>query len=107
MTVPALEARSATGWPASWTRTYEPGSYFELWVSPWGHIRCTCPSFTYRSLSRNAEASRRVAPCGYRAIGMVQDTGAVTRMRKASYLFSGHEIRILLETLDPLLPLRL
>ena len=25
------------------SRTYEPGSYFELWVSPWGHVRCTCP----------------------------------------------------------------
>ena len=25
------------------SRTYEAGSYFELWVSPWGHVRCTCP----------------------------------------------------------------
>jgi hypothetical protein len=35
VTVPALEARSATGWPASWTGIYEPGRYFELWVGPW------------------------------------------------------------------------
>jgi len=40
------------------SRTYEPGSYFELWVSPWGHVRCTCPSFTYRGLCKHAEALR-------------------------------------------------
>ena len=39
-------------------RTYEPDSYFELWVSPWGHVRCTCPSFTYRGLCKHAEALR-------------------------------------------------
>ena len=40
------------------SRTHEPGSYFELWVSPWGHVRCTCPSLTYRGLCKHAEALR-------------------------------------------------
>jgi uncharacterized Zn finger protein len=40
------------------SRTHEPGSYFELWVSPWGHVRCTCPGFTYRGLCKHAEALR-------------------------------------------------
>jgi len=39
-------------------RTYEPGSYFELSVSPWGHVRCTCPGFTYRGVCKHAEALR-------------------------------------------------
>jgi hypothetical protein len=38
------------------SRTYEPGSHFELWVSPWGHVRCTCPGFTYRGFYKHAEA---------------------------------------------------
>ncbi len=38
------------------SRTYEPGSYFELWVSPWGHVRCTCPGFTYRGVCKHVEA---------------------------------------------------
>jgi hypothetical protein len=40
------------------SRTYEPGSCFELWVSPWGHVRCSCPGFTYRSVCKHAEALR-------------------------------------------------
>ena len=40
------------------SRTCEPGSYFELWVSPWGHVRCTCPGFTYRGICKHAEALR-------------------------------------------------
>ena len=40
------------------SRTYEPGSYFELSVSPWGHVRCTCPGFTYRGVCKHAEALR-------------------------------------------------
>jgi hypothetical protein len=39
-------------------RTYEPGSYFELWVSPWGHVRCSCPGFPYRGVCKHAEALR-------------------------------------------------
>jgi len=39
-------------------RTYGPGSYFELWVSPWGHVRCSCPGFTYRAFCKHAEALR-------------------------------------------------
>jgi len=38
------------------SRTYEPGSYFEVWVSPWGHVRCSCPGFTYRGMCKHAEA---------------------------------------------------
>jgi len=48
-------ARTAS-WRAS--RAYEPGSYFELWVSPWGHVRCTCPGFTYRGICKHVEALR-------------------------------------------------
>ena len=40
------------------SRSYEPGSYFELWVSPWGHVRCSCSGFTYRGVCRHAEALR-------------------------------------------------
>ncbi len=40
------------------SRTYEPGSYFELRVSPWGHVRCTCPGFSHRGLCKHAEALR-------------------------------------------------
>ena len=37
-------------------RTYGPGSYFELWVSSWGHVRCSCPGFPYRGVCKHAEA---------------------------------------------------
>jgi hypothetical protein len=40
------------------SRTHEPGSYFDLWVSPWDHVRCTCPAFSYRGLCKHAEALR-------------------------------------------------
>jgi len=30
------------------SRTCEPGGHFELSVSPWRHVRCTCPGFTDR-----------------------------------------------------------
>jgi hypothetical protein len=37
------------------SRNYEPGSYFELSVSPWGHVRCTCPGV---HLPRGLQARR-------------------------------------------------
>ena len=40
------------------SRTVEPGSYFELRVSPAGHIRCSCPGFGYRGGCAHAEALR-------------------------------------------------
>ena len=40
------------------SRTYEPGSYFELSVSRWGHVRCSCPGFTYRGVCKHVEALR-------------------------------------------------
>lgn len=40
------------------SRVYEPGSYFELSVSPWGHERCNCPGFTYRGVCKHAESLR-------------------------------------------------
>ena len=40
------------------SRSYEPGSYFELWVSPRGHVRCSCPGFPYRAFCEHAEALR-------------------------------------------------
>jgi hypothetical protein len=38
------------------SRSVEPGSYYELTVSPWGHIRCTCPGFSYRGRCAHADA---------------------------------------------------
>jgi hypothetical protein len=40
------------------SRTHEPGSYFELWASPWSHVRCTCLGFTCR-VTGLAHASAR------------------------------------------------
>lgn len=40
------------------SRTYDPGGYFELLVSPWGHVRCTWPGFTHRGMCKHAEALR-------------------------------------------------
>ena len=29
------------------------------WVlSPWGHVRCTCPGFTYRGVCKHAKVLR-------------------------------------------------
>jgi hypothetical protein len=38
------------------SRTVEPGSYYELTVTPWGRIRCTCPGFIYRQTCKHATA---------------------------------------------------
>ncbi len=38
------------------SRTVEPGSYFELYVSPWGHIRCSCAAFDYRGICKHVAA---------------------------------------------------
>jgi hypothetical protein len=40
------------------SRTVEPGSYFELSVTPWGSIRCSCPGFVYRGICKHAAALR-------------------------------------------------
>jgi uncharacterized Zn finger protein len=40
------------------SRTVEPGSYFELFLSPWGHIRCTCPGFEFRRMCKHVMALR-------------------------------------------------
>ncbi len=40
------------------SRTAEPGSYFELDVSPWGHIRCSCAAYLYRGVCKHAMALR-------------------------------------------------
>jgi hypothetical protein len=40
------------------SRTVEPGAYFELFVSPWGHIRCTCPGFEFRRMCKHVMALR-------------------------------------------------
>jgi uncharacterized Zn finger protein len=38
------------------SRSVEPGAYYELRVSPAGHVRCTCPGFGYRGRCAHAEA---------------------------------------------------
>jgi hypothetical protein len=38
------------------SRTVEPGSYFELYASPWGHIRCNCAAFNYQGVCKHAMA---------------------------------------------------
>ena len=38
------------------SRSLEPGAYFELFISPSGHIRCSCPGYTYRRLCKHAKA---------------------------------------------------
>lgn len=57
------------------SRTYEPGSYFELWVSPWGHVRCTCPGFTHRGVCKHAEALREKLKNSRSAAGLEHATG--------------------------------
>ena len=38
------------------SRTVEPGAYYELRVSPTGHVRCSCPGFGYRGRCAHADA---------------------------------------------------
>ena len=40
------------------SRSVEPGAYFELFVSPFGHIRCTCPGFEFRQVCKHVMALR-------------------------------------------------
>jgi uncharacterized Zn finger protein len=41
------------------SRSVEPGSYYELRVSPMGHVRCSCPGFGYRGTCAHAAALRQ------------------------------------------------
>ena len=38
------------------SRTVEPGAYYELSVSSWGRVTCSCPGFIHRSLCKHAAA---------------------------------------------------
>ncbi len=38
------------------SRTVEPGAYYELRVSPAGHVRCSCPGFDYRGTCAHSTA---------------------------------------------------
>ena len=38
------------------SRTVEPGAYFELSVTSWGEVRCSCPGFDHRGVCKHAEA---------------------------------------------------
>ena len=41
------------------SRKVEPGAYYELTVSPWGQIHCSCPGFLYRSACKHTAALKR------------------------------------------------
>jgi hypothetical protein len=38
------------------SRTVEPGAYYELSVSPWGYVRCSCPGFIHSSICKHSVA---------------------------------------------------
>jgi SWIM zinc finger len=38
------------------SRTVEPGAYYELSVSSWGRVICSCPGFAHRSICKHAAA---------------------------------------------------
>ncbi len=40
------------------SRTMEPGAYYELTVSPWGVVRCSCPGYQYRRVCKHEAALR-------------------------------------------------
>ena len=38
------------------SRTVEPGAYYDLAVTPWGAVRCSCPGFAFRRVCDHAAA---------------------------------------------------
>jgi hypothetical protein len=40
------------------SRSVEPGAYFELFASPYGHITCNCPGFEFRRMCKHVMALR-------------------------------------------------
>ena len=37
-------------------RTVAPNAYFEFFVSPWDHVRCTCRRYAFRGVCKHAAA---------------------------------------------------
>ena len=38
------------------SRSVEPCTYYELYVTPWGYVRCSCAGFRYRRDCAHARA---------------------------------------------------
>jgi len=63
------------------SRTVEPGAYYELSVSSWGRITCSCPGFAHRSICKHAAALKaRLALAGSSAFGPLVNEPTVNRI---------------------------
>src|SRR5438874_5340276 len=63
------------------SRTVEPGAYFELSVSHWGHVRCSCPGFTHRGICKHAAALRGLLASSSSAAKSPSEVGELKAFR--------------------------
>ena len=51
------------------SKSMEPGSYFEITITSWGTVRCSCPGFKYRAVCKHAAAVKaRLAKARHKAV---------------------------------------